>query len=405
MDRIAILKNPVQEYAWGSRTYIQNLIGKPEGRPMAELWMGAHPRAPSSVRTDGKWQSLDRVISQDPEAVLGKHVAERFGGELPFLFKILAAEKPLSIQVHPDLAQAKLGFEKENRRNVPLDAPERNYRDANHKPEILCALTPFEGLKGFRDTEEILRLIDRLCLKGLRDECTLLRKHPDSHGLKSFFSAIMHMDNARREKITAEAAENAEKLAGEDPAFHWIAMLYTEYPGDIGILSPALLNLVMLQPEEAIYLPAGELHAYLRGLGIELMANSDNVLRGGLTPKHIDVSELLSIVVFRTGGVRKVPKITDDAGQTIYETPAEEFLLSSFSVRENSAFTSASDRNVEIMICLDGKAEIEDLGKDDVLCITRGQSVIIPARVSRYRIRGNATFYRASVPPDTRRRP
>jgi len=400
LNKISLLKNPIQEYAWGSKTAIQSLLGEPGaiGKPMAELWMGTHPKAPSQIIIDGEWQSLNQVINKDPESILGKSVAEKFSNQLPFLFKILAAERPLSIQVHPTMEQAQEGFARENNLGIPLDAPNRNYKDANHKPEILCALTPFQGLKGFRTIEEILDLMDQLTLTVLSDELNLLKKETDVRGLKRFFSSLMSMDKVRQAEVAGKAVSSAEKLANENRAFQWIIELNKGYPGDIGILSPVILNLVQLEPGEAIYLPAGELHAYLDGLGIELMANSDNVLRGGLTPKHIDLPELLNIVNFESGPVQKVTSTNHNLCHTFYETPAEEFQLSMISVDEGKAFTSPSDRSVEILICLEGKAVVEDIGCDATLSVTQGQSIVIPSQISRYRITGNATLSMAFVP-------
>jgi mannose-6-phosphate isomerase len=400
LNKISFLKNPIQEYAWGSKTHIQALLGKPESieKPMAELWMGAHPKAPSQVIIDGEWQSLDQVIKKDPESILGKNVAEKFSNQLPFLFKILAAERPLSVQVHPSIEQAREGFARENDLGIPLDAPNRNYRDANHKPEILCALTPFQGLKGFRKIDEILNLMDQLSLTVLSEELNRLKKEPDGGGLKRFFSSLMSMDKVRQAEVAVEAARSAEKIAYEDPAFQWIMELNKEYPGDIGILTPVILNLVQLEPGEAIYLPAGELHAYLDGLGIELMANSDNVLRGGLTPKHIDVPELLNVVNFESGPVQKVKPANIDVCRMLYETPAEEFQLFMISVDNGKSFTSPKNRSVEILICLKGEAKIEDLGCGESITVTQGQSIVIPSHISQYWIEGNATLYMASVP-------
>ena len=399
-NKISLLKNPIQEYAWGSKTAIQALIEKPGsiGKPMAELWMGAHPKAPSQVLIKGEWQSLDQVIKENPESILGKSVAEKFSNQLPFLFKILAAEKPLSVQVHPTIKQAQEGFSRENDLGIPLDAPNRNYKDANHKPEILCALTSFQGLKGFREIEEILCLMDSLALTSLSHELDLLKKEPDGSGLKRFFSALMSMDKVQQAEVAAKAVRSAEKLVNEDPAFQWIIGLNREYPGDIGILTPIILNLVQLEPGEAIYLPAGELHAYLDGLGIELMANSDNVLRGGLTPKHIDVPELLNVVNFESGPVQKVTATNRDLCQTFYEAPAEEFQLSMISVDEGNAFTSPSDRSIEILICLEGNAVVEDIGCGEGISVTQGKSIVIPSQLSQYRIEGKATLSKAAVP-------
>ncbi|SPD73655.1 Mannose-6-phosphate isomerase, class I [uncultured Desulfobacterium sp.] len=400
MDKISILKNSVQEYAWGSRTEIQNIIGDPGslGKPMAELWMGAHPKAPSQVMVDGEWLCLDKAIAKDPESILGKRVAERFSNQLPFLFKVLAAERPLSVQVHPNKKQAQQGVERENLMAIPLDAANRNYKDNNHKPEILCALKPFHGLIGFRPIEEILELLAKLGIPSLADEITLLTNRPDWHGLRLFFSALLCMEVSVRHEAIKQAVTAAEKYRDVEPAFSWIVELYREYPGDIGVLSPAICNLVRLEPGEAIYVPAGLPHAYLRGLGIELMANSDNVLRGGLTPKQVNVNEFLNVVEFHSGHVRKVEKVSNDVCQFIYKTPAKEFELSLISVDKKCTFTSAMNRSAEVIICLKGMADIIDIVSGQRLAVSQGISFLVPAIVSRYRIEGCATLYRASVP-------
>ena len=399
MDKIAVLKNPIQEYAWGSRMAIQNLLGlpAPSEKPAAELWLGAHPKAPSEVMIEGEWQSLEKVIERYPVSVLGKGVAEKFSKKLPFLFKVLAADRPLSIQVHPNLEEAREGFERENRLGVSLDAPERNYKDANHKPETLCAITPFEGLKGFRKPEAIISLMDRVSVPSLSDELSRLRKEPDGSGLKKFFTSLMSLDQARREQVVDEAIRGAERCVREDRSFYWMAELNREYPGDIGVLSPLIFNLVELGPGEAIYIPAGELHAYLKGVGMELMANSDNVLRGGLTPKHVDVPELLKIVNFSPEPVGKVKLSGGLPGEKIYATPADEFQLSVISVANGDRFTSERDRGVEIMICMEGETRIQDHDNKEPLVLRTGNSVIIPSSVGWYQIEGSGKFYKATV--------
>jgi mannose-6-phosphate isomerase len=401
MDKISILKNPVQAYDWGSRTEIQKIIGDrgSSGKSMAELWMGAHPKAPSQVMIKENWLTLDKAIEEDPESILGKRVAERFSNKLPFLFKVLASEKPLSLQVHPNRKQAREGFHRENRMAIPLDGANRNYKDCNHKPEILCALTPFIGLMGFRPVEDILALFDMLTPSStLSDKLNPLIKRPDSHGLMSFFSSLMEDEKPQQQKIAGEAARYAEKYTDQDQAFFWVKELNRYYPGDIGILSPIILNLVRLEPKEAVYIPAGEPHAYLHGLGIELMANSDNVLRGGLTPKHIDIKEFLSIIDFHPRPARKVDTVKTSICRTIYKTPAKEFEVSVISIDKNNPFTSATDRNVEIIICLEGTADIIDVENGEALAVFHGMSFIVPSVVTQYRIEGDAVLYMAYVP-------
>lgn len=400
MNKISFLKNPVQEYAWGSRTAIQTLLGEPvpSARPAAELWMGAHPKSPSEVLVDGEWQSLEAVIGSNPRSILGEGVAREFSNKLPFLFKVLAADQPLSIQVHPNLEQARAGFERENSLGIPLDAPYRNYRDPNHKPEILCALTSFQGLKGFRRIPEALALMEKVSRSVLSAHLARLGHEPTASGLEEFFSSLMRMDRERQGLAVTEAASIAEKYVDEDRAFFWMVELNRQYPGDVGVFSPLFLNLVKLEPGEAIFLPAGELHAYLQGVGIELMANSDNVLRGGLTPKHIDVPELLKIVDFRAGPAQEVESTSDGPCQRKYVTPTREFLLSVISLDEGECFESSQDRNVEILICVSGGAVVTDLRSREAFDLSKGKSVVIPSAVSGYTLEGNATLYKASVP-------
>lgn len=400
MDRIRLLKNVVQEYAWGSYTAIPELLGheSPANRPQSELWMGAHPKAPSMVKWGRKWRSLLELISESPKDILGKKVAEKFDNRLPYLFKVLAAAKPLSIQAHPSRIQAKQGFDRESRLKIPLDASHRNYKDDNHKPECICALTDFWALNGFRKISDILSLMEKICPPGLKTSLDLLREQPDAMGLKNFFQALMTLDGKAQGEIIADAIKKVQKFADGHPAYQWMVDLHKEYPKDIGVFSPILLNLVCLKPGEAMFLPSGELHAYLDGAGIELMANSDNVLRGGLTPKHMDVQELLNVLNFEEREIKILLPAEIDECEWAYETPAEEFFLSVISVTEEIGYHSADRRSVEILLCTDGRATITDLGKNENIYVERGKSIVIPAVVETYRIQGNATFYKAAVP-------
>ncbi len=400
MRRIGLLQNTIQEYAWGSPTSIPELLGLPveADTPQAELWMGAHPKAPSQVFCDGRWRSLLEVIQENPKEVLGKEAASRFSNKLPFLFKVLAAAKPLSIQAHPNKEQAKQGFARENALGIPLDAPQRNYRDDNHKPEIICALTPFWALNGFRRIQEILALLERFEVPGLTEMTHYLRDHPNREGLKHIFHQLMVMEEGKQRKIINEAVVSAEMWASSDPVCTWMTKLYEEYPGDIGVLSTILLNLVLLQPGEAMYLQAGELHAYLEGVGIELMANSDNVLRGGLTPKHVDVHELLSILNFADSAVDILRPEKLATGEAVYPTETTEFILSVVAVSEGSLFKSARNRSVEILVCTAGQATFTDLSDGETTGLTQGTSAVVPAAVEQYIIEGDATFYKATVP-------
>ncbi len=400
MRKIGLLKNIIQEYAWGSRTAILELLGQsvPADKPQAELWMGTHPKAPSQVFADGLWRSLPEVIQESPEETLGQEVAARFSNKLPFLFKVLAAAKPLSIQAHPDKEQAGQGFARENELGIPLDAPHRNYRDDNHKPEIICALTPFWALNGFRKIEETLSLLEEARIPGLAEIVSFLRSHPNRDGLKKFFKDLMTTDSGKQRKIVEQAVNSAEKRTHEESVWTWMIKLNAEYPGDMGVLSPIFLNLVRLEPQQAMYLPAGELHGYLEGVGIELMANSDNVLRGGLTPKHIDVQELLAVLNFTDGDLNILSPENLTPGEAIYSTEAEEFVLSVIRIKKAAPFSSPGDRSVEMMMCTEGEVSVTDLSAGDITRLTRGISIIVPAAVRQYSIEGDGILYKAAVP-------
>ncbi|MFC1822964.1 mannose-6-phosphate isomerase, class I [Thermodesulfobacteriota bacterium] len=401
MNKICLLKNPVQEYAWGSKSFIPQLLGRDPAnpsKPQAELWMGAHEKAPSQVFYDGSWSPLTDLISRNTRDLLGVVAEEKFAGKFPFLFKVLAIEKPLSIQVHPNLAQATEGFARENQLGIPLDAGNRSYKDENHKPEVICALRPFWALKGFRPVKDILRLLDQFTGPALKDERNMLESDSDQSGLGAFFKALMTMNKDHQINTVKETISNCGKSRPAGPLVEWIARLNEEYPGDIGVISPLLLNLVQLQPGEALYLPAGEPHAYLKGECIELMANSDNVLRGGLTPKHIDVDELLKVIQFQGRELERISPIEGGDGETIYPAPAEDFILSVIILGEGRTFISHEDRSVEIMICMEGSGRIIDSTSGESTAFSRGTSWIVPAALKQYRIEGEGTIYKAAVP-------
>jgi mannose-6-phosphate isomerase len=399
MKTITLLQNAIQFYAWGSASAIPELLNKqnPSGKPWAELWMGAHPRASSWVNCGGQRQSLIDLIRQHPQDILGRRISDRFQNKLPYLFKVLAAAKPLSIQAHPDRAQAKEGFARETKLNIPLDAPMRNYKDDNHKPECICALSKFYALYGFRTISEIIGLMTTACPVELSRELDHLKRLSDSDGLRKFYTALMTMNPAKQKRVVDEAMQNIDKICDQDSA-NWMQKLSGEYPSDIGILAPILLNLVCLEPGQGLFLPAGELHAYLAGLGVELMANSDNVLRGGLTAKHVDLPELLRVVNFEPRPVDLLE--TEDCGlnEKRFITPADEFALSLISVSDGNAYSSSTHRSAEILLCSDGEAAMQDSGTRDSLNIKKGDSVLIPAAVQAYHLSGNAVFYKAAVP-------
>jgi mannose-6-phosphate isomerase len=400
MVTISLLKNVIQEYAWGSTSAIPDLLGRknPENKPQAEFWMGDHPKAPSLAYYKGRWVSLQLLIENNPIDILGKKVAERFSNRLPFLFKVLAAAKPLSIQAHPNLKQAQMGFKRENDLKIPLDAANRNYRDANHKPECICALTPFWALSRFRRITEILRLLEQMNLDALKDMLAELKKHPTSNSLEIFYTSLMSFDQDHKNRIVDEALKKAYYFSADVPEFKWMLRLAEHYPQDIGVLSPVLLNLVRLEPRQALYLDAGELHAYLEGLGIELMANSDNVLRGGLTPKHVDVPELLSVLNFTGQEILLLTPEKKGIHERVYHSPAEEFILSTITLDDGDDYLSPEQRSVQIIICTHGKITITDDRFQTQIVMSQGDSVIVPASVTQYRLKGQGICYKAGVP-------
>ena len=318
MQRLA---GGVQNYAWGSHTLLADLRGEePSVEPEAEIWYGAHPGT-ATMCDDGT--SLLDCIHANPLEYLGQEIVDRFGEKLPFLLKLLAAGSPLSIQAHPSIEQARRGFAAEEAAGIEPTAFNRSFKDDNHKPELICAFTPFEALVGFRPAVESDQFFEALGVVALRAD--LAEGGPKGAVeclLKPASSDEQHVapDDMVRELVEAAAAYDGEKWAGE---CELISRLAQKYPGDPGIGVAALLNYVTLQPGEALYLGAGNMHAYVSGLGIEIMANSDNVLRGGLTPKHVDVVNLLDVVLPDA----LEPELVSIDADGRYLTPAPEFEL------------------------------------------------------------------------------
>jgi mannose-6-phosphate isomerase len=412
---VDLLECTVMPYAWGSRTAIAELTGRPSpsNAPEAELWMGAHPMAPSRLSRNGSAsRGLAEIITESARAELGAEVETAFGPRLPFLLKVLAAEQPLSLQAHPDAQQAKRGFEDEDARGIPRDAATRSYKDASHKPELLCALVPVDALCGFRRISDTLRLFDELAVHELEPVLSALRSSPDREGLAAVFRSLMtmpHADGARLVRATVKACEEriAETAAGTRRAelareYAWAVKLDALYPGDVGVVSALLLNLVRLEPGEAIYLGAGKLHAYLDGVGVEIMASSDNVLRGGLTKKHVDVPELMRVLDFVDGPVAPVRARAVDAHERVWETPAREFRLSQLQIERAGSVTRVV-HGPEILLCTEGTAVIVPEDGSPEVTLARGRAAFVPASTGRYAARPGETaparvsLYRATV--------
>ncbi|HJQ00216.1 MAG TPA: mannose-6-phosphate isomerase, class I [Jatrophihabitans sp.] len=329
LPRIIALDNSIRDYAWGSPAAIPALLGiEPSGRPAAELWVGAHPDSPSRWTAHPDRPGLDELIEQAPAELLGTATVRRFGPRLPFLVKVLAADRALSMQVHPALEQAQAGYAAEQAAGLVPGAPGRNYTDANHKPELAYALSDFDAFCGFRPVADTARLLDALAVDELSRFRDLLMG-PD--GLRATFTALLSLRGEVRDQLVAETLTGCRRLSLGDGSWSAAAraslLAGEDFPGDIGAVLALLLNHVRLAPGEAIFLGAGNVHAYLRGTCVEVLANSDNVLRCGLTPKHVDVAELVRIADFSPlAEPRWQPEQAAD-GEVRFRVPVPDFVL------------------------------------------------------------------------------
>jgi mannose-6-phosphate isomerase len=379
------LQNTIRDYAWGSQTALPKLLGvEPDGKPQAELWMGAHESAPS-VLPNG--DTLYDVVSADPAAVLGAETAERFEGRFPFLAKLLAAAQPLSIQAHPSRDQAVDGYERDEAAGIPRDAADRNYKDAWPKPEILIALEPFDALVGFRPLESTVALLEALAPVGFEWLTDLLRDGK----LREAFTDFMSRDRDAIRPLVGALGEAVSLSTGD--AFglerETLSKLCADFPDDPGVLAALLLNRVRLERFDAVYLPAGNVHAYLRGLGFEVMANSDNVLRGGLTSKHVDVPELVSVVDFEP---LDNPVLTAD-GEGVYETGCPYFAVRRLDL--NGAEQTVDGVGPRIVCCVDGT--VDAVGKESVVTLSSGQSAFASGPEGPCTLRGSGTAFVVSA--------
>ncbi|MCO4249697.1 mannose-6-phosphate isomerase, class I [Pseudarthrobacter raffinosi] len=385
------IENVLRDYAWGSTTAIAGLLGRPEsGRPEAELWIGAHPGAPSMARrVDGSVAPLDALIAEDPNHFLGSESVAEFGPRLPFLTKILAAALPLSLQVHPSIDQAKAGFARENAEGIAPDATHRNYRDDNHKPEMIFALTPFEALCGFRSPAATRKILLHLAacfdlvetgIPPLLVELLEVLDNPDEGaGLRTAFERLIKggEDVSRTTAMVAAALISGAPLAPYQAELSTVISLNEKYPGDPGVLISLLLNRISLAPGEAVYLPAGNVHAYLHGLGVEVMASSDNVLRGGLTPKYIDVPELLRTIEFQPVAVPMLTPEVSGLGQELYQPPFREFQLQRIELAPGAEPVPLAQAGAVVVIVVAGSVYL-DSPKGD-LQLAHGGSAFLPA--------------------------
>lgn len=387
--RPLVLACGVQHYAWGDRDFIPKLLGQsaPADRPHAELWIGAHHDLPASADVGGVPLPLDALIAAAPAALLGAETAVRYGGELPFLFKVLSAATPLSIQAHPTRALAEQGYAHEDRRGIALKDPRRNFRDRNHKPELLMALTDFHALRGFRPLEEIAAELAHYPALGAFT-ATL---DGTAGGLRRAYGELMRLPQPDIDALLAPVIAASRRRA-DDPAdpgrdrcrwlLHADRLFSAEGHHDRGLLAFLLLNLLHLRPGQAIFLPAGELHSYLAGAGLELMANSNNVLRGGLTTKHIDVDALLGILSVdpQAPAVCAPRPVPDAPGLTVYAPPVDELALHRLAVGAGGAYALAPAA-ITLGLVLNGEATLtdNDTGAGAELRLGRGASFLVPA--------------------------
>ncbi|BBZ24030.1 mannose-6-phosphate isomerase, class I [Mycolicibacter hiberniae] len=412
------LRGAIRTYAWGSRTAIAEFTGRPvpAAHPEAELWLGAHPGDPACLETDTGEVSLLSVLTRDPEGQLGPLAQARFGDRLPFLVKVLAADEPLSLQAHPSAMQAIEGYEREERLGVPVSSPIRNYRDTSHKPELLVALQPFEALAGFRPVARTIELLRALAVSDLDPFIDLLGGPPgsaladaqsDADGLRALFTTWITAPQPDLDVLVPAVLEGAiqylSSAAGEFSAeAKTVLELGERYPGDAGVLASLLLNRVSLAPGEAIFVSAGNLHTYLHGVGLEVMANSDNVLRGGLTPKHVDVPELLRVLDFTPTTEEALrPATYTDGLEVVYRTPAEEFAVSRLALDGphlgHEVDAPARHDGPQILLCTEGSITVH--AKSKTLTLRRGESAWVPCDDGPIRLLAQqpAALFRATI--------
>ncbi|ALM72118.1 mannose-6-phosphate isomerase, class I [Vibrio vulnificus] len=394
------LDNPVKNYEWGSKTAIQSLFGidNPNGEPQAEIWMGAHPNGCSTVSIDGESVLLSKLIQSNQEGILSKATAEQFG-ELPYLFKVLAAGQALSIQVHPSKEEAEVGFAREEAQGIDRSAAQRNYRDPNHKPELVYALTPYQAMNGFRAFDDILarftHMVGAVHMPTVQALLEVFKANKTSYGLEAFFTGLLSLQGDDKLQSLAALLEYVklhQKQDLEDDLCSLVLELAQSYPSDIGLFAPFMLNVLTLKPGQAMYLDARTPHAYLKGAGLEIMANSDNVLRAGLTPKHIDVDELAKCTLFEEKPVESLlcqPETDGDYHH--YPVSVPDFNFDCFMQADD---TVVQLRSAEILFAIDCDATLSHKSGEKIT-ITKGESVFIPAYAQEYTLSSKGRVARA----------
>jgi mannose-6-phosphate isomerase len=402
--RIRRLEGRVRHYDWGSRERLAAFRGEPvpAPEPEAELWFGSHPVACARVEEGGDRVPLDAWIARDPEGVLGRDVVQRFGARLPFLAKLLAVERPLSLQVHPDARRAREGFEREERAGIPLDAALRCYRDPHAKPEFVCALDRFAVLLGFRPLREVA---ERLELAGLGDRLAHLadlRRRPGPETWRAVLGELLLLPRDACRELLAAAGGRIRAAGCPAEVGAWLERLSTAFPDDVGALAPLFLEHRVLEPGEALFLPPGQLHTYLDGLALEVMASSDNVVRAGLTSKHVDREEFLRIADFAPRAARPLAPSPVSATELVFATGADEFRVARIDVRPDAPHGCDAVCGVEVLVCVEGAARVVGRGDAGHCALPRGAAALVPAASPGYAVEGDARVYRVSVPPPER---
>jgi mannose-6-phosphate isomerase len=374
------ITNTARDYAWGSRTLIPEYFGIAEtGRPMAEIWFGTHEGSPA------------RLV--DEQALL---LGKLNGKQLPFLLKILAAESPLSIQAHPNSVQASEGFARENAAGIGLQASDRNYKDDRHKPEMIVALSEFEALCGFKSLKQIRNLLESMLdptevSEGFKTIVNhWLELFASEDGLHKLFVDIVNR-RGNLDGVNAELTEQANLSA----QFELAARLNILYPGDPGVIIALLMNHVWLEPGEALFLPAGNIHAYLSGLGVEVMASSDNVLRGGLTPKHIDAAELEHVLDFAPFEVDLVKTRELSKGLFEFVTPVDDFILYRAELSGEVVMADLNIPGASIILCTAGEVAVSNSIEERVV-LRRGEAAFIGDDAKKFSLAGSGTAYLAT---------
>ena len=395
------LTGSIQNYAWGSLSMLGQFQHRPTptAAPEAELWFGDHPLAPSVIEIDGQKRRFDTFLKEHALEELGANVVHSFG-RLPFLLKLLAVEQPLSIQVHPSAAQAKAGFERERALGIAVDDKRANYRDDWPKPELLCPLTPFDALCGFKPIEELVALLQTLGGECFGDSAKTLANEPNADGLRQLTTGWLNATGDERTRLLASGLEACSKSLshrnGAADSARFALELAERYPGDMGVFVALLLKRWLLQPGEGLFVPAGVMHAYLKGFAVEVMASSDNVLRGGLTPKHVDVPELLNLVNFAAAPLQLATIEKRGPLETVYISEARQFSFSTLEVGAHRTYCARPRIGPEMALCLDGVIEL--VGADEQrLQLSKGECGWISAREDVYCISGTGHAARVQM--------